>query len=90
MAKRMTDKALIWRALNEAWENVDGLIDAHGHMSDSPVVADGKAFLARIDDYAMRKFGRSVSAGRRELERTAGTPVDVILAQKLAPSEFKP
>lgn len=90
MSKRLSDRALIWRALNEAFENVDGLIDAHSHMKDSPVVAQAEDFLRQVDDYAMRKYGRTISEARGRISETAGPSIQVFPASKISPSKFDP
>lgn len=61
MARRWTERQLIWRVMMEAVPNIETLIDAMGDDPDGEdVIKEHRALLRAMDRFCVKYYGKTV------------------------------
>lgn len=63
---RLTDRKVVWRALVDASEMAESMIDAYEKMPDDPVVRDMQRLLKAYDRVALKFFGKTVTQAKAD------------------------
>ena len=60
MAKRLTDRQVVWSALVHAYDYADSLSDAYRHDPDEKVVQEQRRLMAAYERVAQKYYGRGI------------------------------